>query len=600
MVMAKRSSRTLPLTVREIGFLLDRLGADCHPLQFLRELTQNAIEAIARTGKAGDVVWDRDEVHDLEGGSKLCIIDTGDGMAGEDLIRYINALSSSGSAQSVAGNYGVGAKIAAATSNRAGLVYLSWRAGRGSMIHLWRDPHTEQYGLRQLERPDGTFDHFAEVDDTVRPPIVKRHGTKVVLVGPVAAADTMQAPAGTPSGSHWVARYLNGRYFRFPPGVTVRAREGWEHPRRDPRNLLRRVRGQAELLAQHSESFGALPLDGATAHWWILRDEPPTVEPFESHGHTAALHQDELYELTNGRPGRARLQQFGIVVGHNRVVVYIEPRPKRGRTLTTNTARTMLLLDGEPLPWTEWAAEFRDRMPEEVAAHVEAAAAGTDASSHRKAIRERLRPLIDMYQVTRYQLAHDGDDQVDDQHRGGGARRQEEREATGSTSGARARPSPSSAGGVYAIFLKKPGSRAKRVDPDPFPETRWVTVANGGRVAGDMEDRAARYLAGQHLLLINGDFRVFTDMVERWVSDVGKPPGARTIVQDAVRGWFEQALVETVMGLQAMRGSSEWSAADVERALSEEGLTAAVMARYHVHVAVKREVGSKLGKLSAA
>ena len=41
-------------------------------------------------------------------------------------------------------------------------------------------------------------------------------------------------------------------------------------------------------------------------------------------------------------------------------------------------------------------------------------------------------------------------------------------------------------------------------------------------------------------------------------------------------------------------------ASDVERALSEEGLTAAVMARYHVHVAVQRELGSKLGKLSAA
>jgi hypothetical protein len=38
-------SKTLPLTVSNTGFLLDRLGQDCHPLQFLRELTQNAIEA---------------------------------------------------------------------------------------------------------------------------------------------------------------------------------------------------------------------------------------------------------------------------------------------------------------------------------------------------------------------------------------------------------------------------------------------------------------------------------------------------------------------------------------------------------------------------
>ncbi len=40
------SNETLALTVSNTGFLLDRLGQDCAPLQFVRELTQNAIEAI--------------------------------------------------------------------------------------------------------------------------------------------------------------------------------------------------------------------------------------------------------------------------------------------------------------------------------------------------------------------------------------------------------------------------------------------------------------------------------------------------------------------------------------------------------------------------
>ncbi len=45
--------RLLAMSVHNIGFLLDRLGQDCHPLQFLRELTQNGIEAIERTGEPG-------------------------------------------------------------------------------------------------------------------------------------------------------------------------------------------------------------------------------------------------------------------------------------------------------------------------------------------------------------------------------------------------------------------------------------------------------------------------------------------------------------------------------------------------------------------
>ena len=49
--------RTLPMTVANTGFMVDRLGQDCSPLQFLRELTQNAIEVVrALPGGRGDVV----------------------------------------------------------------------------------------------------------------------------------------------------------------------------------------------------------------------------------------------------------------------------------------------------------------------------------------------------------------------------------------------------------------------------------------------------------------------------------------------------------------------------------------------------------------
>ena len=60
--------RLLAMSVHNIGFLLDRLGQDCHPLQFLRELTQNGIEAIERTGEPGTIVWDVDwNTYELEG-----------------------------------------------------------------------------------------------------------------------------------------------------------------------------------------------------------------------------------------------------------------------------------------------------------------------------------------------------------------------------------------------------------------------------------------------------------------------------------------------------------------------------------------------------
>ncbi len=152
---------------------------------------------------------------------------------------------------------------------------------------------------------------------------------------------------------------------------------------------------------------------------------------------------------------------------------------------------------------------------------------------------------------------------------------------------------------MYAVFEKADGAAGKRVRPDPFPFVRWVSVTDGTREYGDIEDRAAKFLRDQNLLLINADFRVFTDMIAHFAAEHSSIPEALLLVQDAVRGWFEQALVESVIGVQGLANSKEWSAQDVDSALTEEALTAGVMQRYHVLFAVKRELGSKLGARKA-
>lgn len=78
---------------------------------------------------------------------KLCVIDTGDGMTGEEMLKFINQLSSSGSVQSMTANYGIGAKIATATRNPAGVVYQSWKDSEGYMIQLEKNSDTGEYGL---------------------------------------------------------------------------------------------------------------------------------------------------------------------------------------------------------------------------------------------------------------------------------------------------------------------------------------------------------------------------------------------------------------------------------------------------------------------
>jgi hypothetical protein len=125
-------------------------------------------------------------------------------------------------------------------------------------------------------------------------------------------------------------------------------------------------------------------------------------------------------------------------------------------------------------------------------------------------------------------------------------------------------------------------------------------LAEGTRNQGDLEDRAAKYLKKENLILINSDFRIFKDMVKRWSAQFASTPGVSTTVIEVVREWFEQSLVEVVLSANSLRGSQHWADDKIDELLSEEGLTAAVLPRYHIDYSIKRSLGSKLGAIKKA
>lgn len=207
---------------------------------------------------------------------------------------------------------------------------------------------------------------------------------------------------------------------------------------------------------------------------------------------------------------------------------------------------------------------------------------------------------MDLYKVSRYRATPAGNLAIDEQRpTRGGLPRASDGGGAGAAEGGRTGTKGGTAGGIYSVFQKKGGVPGQEVKPDPFPKVEWLSAKEGRREPDDMEDRAARFLVDQNVLLINADFRVFNDLIDRFVKEFGQA-SVRPTVTTAVRGWFEQALVEAVIGVQALAGSKEWTSQEIDRALSEEALTLAVMPRYHVYNSVRRELGSKLGKLSTA
>jgi hypothetical protein len=120
-----------------------------------------------------------------------------------------------------------------------------------------------------------------------------------------------------------------------------------------------------------------------------------------STGHAAAVLGEELYDtLPQTRAGYGRLQDFGIRFGYERVVLHLEPHVAAGR-LRCNTARTLLLLDHEPLPWARWGEEFAAAMPVEIL-RLQERAASADAVPRQEAIRQRVTAILPLYRLSRY------------------------------------------------------------------------------------------------------------------------------------------------------------------------------------------------------
>ena len=226
-------------------------------------------------------------------------------------------------------------------------------------------------------------------------------------------------------------------------------------------------------------------------------------------------------------------------------------------------------------------------------------AAGSQSTDHSASIRNRLRPLLDLFKLSRYRPTPRGDLNIEEPSAHGGtiSPRGGTRTGSGKPGG-----QGGTAGSIYSIFQKKDGETGKAVSADPFPETKWISFEDGTRELGQLEDRAARYLLDQNLLLINADFRVYTDAITRWkksYKNLVAPEFSSPKITEVVRGWCEQSLVEAVLGVRALEKSKEWSSAQILEALSDEALTAVAVQRYHIQNVVARELGAKLGSLKA-
>lgn len=584
----------LKMKTENTSHVVDIMTRDLPEEQQYRELTKNAVEAIVRAGGSGQIVWGHDPwTLKKDGVYKLCITDTGDGMTERQIFANINTFGSSGGKLSIHDNFGVGAKIAGIAKNPHGLQYYSWRDGRGVMVHFEREG--KDFGAKDMLWDDGSVYNYIELEDTLAPRLAKGkwpgHGTKVVLLGRREAEDTCAVANG--SRGQGLLRYITEKFFRFPKEVEVyvETNTGTQHEQK------RRTYGQAELLDRSCVKKGSVPIRGATVHWWILgEDLQKNTSNERPQPHRAALYQDEVYE-SDQRNGQAYrdLADFGLVLGaHKRAVIYVEP--DTSPDLSANTARTQLLVDGKPLPWSQWAEEFRQKLPAPIQKLVDQAMSGSSESRH-DSIGSRLQRLRHFFTKQRFVPRTDGDDKVGDPKDRGYARPNPDPDSSdkkGSGSDRDRKPEdtvpPRKPGGSYS-HLQKRGKPGKPVSEIPLPRVSWP---DGGIESG----RAAHYIIGLDQIEGNLNFDGYQQMLKD-VSAGYREGNDAKVVEAAVREAYEQVFTEVVLAARRREGQAGWDQDAVQALYSDEALTAAASAVHEIDRSARTIVGQQLTKKTA-
>lgn len=624
-------SVTKPMTVANIAFLLDRLAADTPPNQQIRELTQNAIEAITRRHNAGSnadglIKWDIDWEHLRQTGQyKLCIVDNGDGMTPEQMMSYLNSLAVQGAnqTQSISENFGVGAKITALYRNSVGLVYQSWRDGRGTMVKLHRDDAIGEYGLDSFDLADGP--HWTpRIKVAVRPRGIEDTGTKVTLMGSTAEENTCLPPVEN-GAMNWLVTYLNSRYFRLPSTTKVQVRvltrdsEAWPKIEPEPAEQtynLQTIRGIKHLFDEKATASGTVRLSNADAHWWLFDDPSKTSKDMSTRGgrtcQVGIVFQDEVYIQRTPPTSRRILAGFGILFGAEHVNIYIEPRTgTAGLDIRADTARSRILIDGEDVEdanwWERWGAEFRDQIPKEIKAKIDEIIAKSNADPQgklRERILERLKRIQTFLRPSRFRKAMGTGIYASGQTFGGSTG-----ESSGESNGGSGHRSSGPKGGrssndYLADLVESGGDEAESVRAEPKqPEVMWVSLGSG-REEGEMEDVAAEIpgdSATGDLIKVNADFRGYLDVIQHFSAEFN--PSADEAVQklvvEYVQEWMGLQLIEAVVTVRNLANGRTWTSQEIGEALSARALTTLMMARFHVVEKVKRQLSTELSRVVA-
>lgn len=403
-----------------------RMFEACGPHQWARELLKNSLEAKATQIEFG-IEW---QAVEKLGVYRRTIIDNGSGMNRDDLLKFFSTLGAG--AKKIGGihdNFGVGAKIATLPWNPEGVVVVSYKDGKPSMIQIVLEPQSGEYELVEFEVGGG---RSAVIDPTevnwvasndvdwsaLRPSWLTDKGTIVVLLGAEAYPDTVLGnPDESEGGIKGLAIYLNSRFWDLSNQNVVvaelRSDKKTQWPTSvDDRDDTRRPNNRRILGARHYletlpskdsklAASGSLMIDEerVMVDWYLWEGKRPQVHMYaRENGYIAVRYNDELFSLS---VGKVQFRWFGVVESkvQQNLTIILEPQilsVENGRWgVHPEQSRNRLIFTGDgekgvELPLHDWGFEFTENLPDEIMKAIAAVRGETTGSLDDEEYRKRL------------------------------------------------------------------------------------------------------------------------------------------------------------------------------------------------------------------
>src|ERR1700730_10640149 len=142
----------MKLAITGASHFVNRMFEACGAYQWAREFLKNSIEAGGSKIEFG-IEW---QAVAQAGVYRRTIMDDGSGMDAKELLDFFSTLGAG--AQKIGGvhvNFGVGAKIASLPWNPEGLVVISYKRGKASMIWIVLDEESGDYELMEFKAEAG-------------------------------------------------------------------------------------------------------------------------------------------------------------------------------------------------------------------------------------------------------------------------------------------------------------------------------------------------------------------------------------------------------------------------------------------------------------